>query len=323
MLPSDSAVSSSCESSRVPVDPYFPGGSLQLRRVASFSQQHTGRMLIQQQQQQRREQSCIRIEESSSGVHKRGASQESRWTADRRQAQRVQTGGRLNECSWVPAWPRQQRPIAASASLIVVDSEHSYAPAEASPMRSPLSFCQRGVTGQGFAGPFIPTAARAPRTMLSTGMPLTARGIPGDRVIKVHLREGECINVSCSDPHQATTGWLLSRVLQYLTESGETSKPSGITKLGFGCFFTLLCSSEQASPPDCSVIRSFASCDGPKGQETPSSAPNGMVVSTSIDSCISLYMNAHACVLACMPACMVHSVSLLARVFVSIHLPGS
>ncbi|KAL8271066.1 hypothetical protein Esti_005008 [Eimeria stiedai] len=79
--------------------------------------------------------------------------------------------------------------------------------------------------------PLFPVAARAPGAMLSSGRPLCGRGPSRERVIVVHARGMSCISICCCDPTQATTGWLLSRVLQHMTEAGVEQAASQVVGL--------------------------------------------------------------------------------------------
>lgn len=209
------------------------GGARQLRHVVSFSQQQTTWVQMEQQQQRMRAHGAVR-----EFIH-RSCSPGSRWSRERRNfqgapllPQQQQQQGR--EVSGWPATrpaPRssslaasqqgarevqqplhQQQQPAATASAVVERGPHQSGGASAK-VANDGSLPERGL--------LRPTAARAPRAMLSAGRPLTARGSAGPRVLKVYTGSGSCISICCCDPQQATTGWLLSRVLQHLAETGE------------------------------------------------------------------------------------------------------
>ncbi|KAL8436762.1 hypothetical protein ACSSS7_001464 [Eimeria intestinalis] len=94
------------------------------------------------------------------------------------------------------------------------------------------SFNEMGSAGPSeLRGPLYPMAARAPRAMLSYGRPLSGRGPPRERVFVVHARGMNCISIYCCDPTQATTGWLLSRVLQHMSEAGVEEAASQVVGL--------------------------------------------------------------------------------------------
>ncbi|KAL8443296.1 hypothetical protein Emag_005970 [Eimeria magna] len=219
---------------------------------------------LQQQQQQQHQQQCIQVNEAVRDFLQRSCTPGSRLNRamqgalnqrqqpqqrEQQQRQHAAAGWTLTPAASHSAsvqqqqQPQQQRTHAAAAAAAAAvasrlnDSILACAgPPPKAASSSSLPFVPPFVE-MGSAGPsepresLFPMAARAPRAMLSSGRPLSGRGPPRERVIVVHARGMNCISICCCDPTQATTGWLLSRVLEHMTEAGVEEAASQVVGL--------------------------------------------------------------------------------------------